>query len=219
MPFPLTHLCVSRKILESRPGLDPAQFLLGSIAPDAVHYRAEFQGAEMSNIGATKKISHLCPVSDQKWGQVTDNDGWIACVEDFLRGQDDSFAKGYAAHVLTDICNNLTLWNNFRTNHPEEAAKGYASKYYEDLRNIDSRLYNEHPAIPEIMNVLEKSAPVEMLALVTADEVSAIKHNLLYEHCKNISPNPLCEYHFVSYDDTLNFIENTAEFILERSWF
>ncbi|MCL2457015.1 MAG: zinc dependent phospholipase C family protein [Defluviitaleaceae bacterium] len=237
MSFPLTHLCVAQKVLfflNEKNEKNISQFLLGSIAPDAIHYREEFLGAQMKNIGAAKKITHLCPVSEEKWGQVTDNDGWVECVKNFLNEknfeknnfcEEDSqekkfFALGYAAHVLTDISNNKTLWKNFREKFPAEAAKGYASDYYADLRNIDTRLYKNFPGITEILRALEKSVPEEIDGLVSADEVLAIKNNLLYEHYKKISVQrenfPATEkYFFVSYDETIEFIENSATWISE----
>lgn len=212
MPFPLTHLCVAWKLKRD------AQFLLGSISPDAVHYRAEFlQRGVMNKIGPTKKISHLCPVSDERWGQVTDNDGWVRCVEKFLReNPGDIFAAGYAAHCLTDICNNKTIWHNFRTNHPDEAAKGYASDYYTDLRNIDAQLYLEFPGVPEIMETLATAVPEGLPGLVSAEETAAIKNNILNAHFKDVVFDKNYEYKFVKYEDTLNFIQEAAEFVVAK---
>ncbi|MCL2224759.1 MAG: hypothetical protein FWB96_07320 [Defluviitaleaceae bacterium] len=219
MAFPLTHLCVAWKIIEARgmEGQSAAQFILGSIAPDAIHYRAEFQGAAMSNIGPAKKITHLCPVSDERWGQVTDNDGWVECVKEFLReNPDNPFAEGYAVHVLTDIYNNKTLWDNFRTNHPEEAAKGYTSDYYKDLRNLDTRLFLEFHGISEILALLEKAIPEEIAGIIFASETHAIQQNLLHEHFQNAKSAPLVKiYRFLSWDDVLNFIQSAADFCMK----
>jgi hypothetical protein len=212
MAFPLTHLCVAQKILEMREISSPEQFMLGSIAPDAVHYRAEFTGAAMSNIGPTKKITHLCPVSDERWGQVTDNDGWVECVREFLRAHpNNTFAQGYAVHVLTDIQNNLTLWNNFRTNHPEEAAKGYKSDYYEDLRKIDTLLYLEYPNVNEILDTLSRAKPEGIDDIIFPTEVQAIQQNLLHEHFANAKKTSH-KFHFVTWEDTLDYIHTAAEF-------
>jgi hypothetical protein len=216
MAFPLTHLCVAWRILKKQnlQTQNSAQFLIGAIAPDAVHYRGEFQGALKKNIGATKKISHLCPVSDERWGYVTDNDGWVLCVKDFLRTREESFfALGYAAHSLTDLFNNKTLWCDFRTRYPEEAAKGYASGYYTDLHNIDTRLYQEFPGIEKIFAMLEKSKPVEMPGLISAQEIRAIQHNLLHEHFKNAKKSAVSdEYRFTTWEDTICFIQAATEF-------
>jgi hypothetical protein len=223
MPFPLTHLCVAWRILEKTPlpEKEAAQFLLGAIAPDAIHYRKEFQSANMKNIGAAKKITHLCPVSDERWGHVTDNEGWIKIVKNFLRTSIDCksveisqnpFTSGYAVHVLTDIHNNRTLWLNYCANHPAEAAKGYSSDYYKDLKSIDIRLFLEHPNTTQIMNLLAKAKPEGIAELVTAEETHAIQQNILHEHFKNAETALPHSCKFITYADTLNFIEAAAEF-------
>jgi len=213
MAFPLTHLLVAYEIIARYPrqDADAALLLLGSIAPDAVHYREGFIGGSMSNIGNAKKITHLCPVSDEKWGAVTDNDGWINKVKAFAKSHKGPLAEGYAIHVLTDIYNNITLWENFRTQHPKEAAKGYKSGYYQDLREIDLRLYQSKVKNSQIEPLLAKAVASEMPGLVTAEEIIAIQNNLL---CKNYeNPTPGYMYRFISYDETLRFIQDTADFI------
>jgi len=218
MAFPLTHLCVAWRIIERIQISNPAQFILGSIAPDAVHFRVEFAEATQANIGPAKKITHLCPISSEKWGYVTDNDGWVECVKDFLRNNENNpFTAGYAVHVLTDIANNMGPWKDFITNHPQEAAKGYTSAYYTDLKNIDLRLYHEIYKGSEIEKILQAATPQDMPGLVSEEEVRAIQENLLHVQYANV-PKPKevstdgCVY--VTYEQTLKYIEETAEWIV-----
>ena len=238
MSFPLTHLCVAWRVIEKLQNpvgnnllptefilRHPAQFVLGSVAPDAVHYRKEFVGATQSGIGPAKKTTHLCPVSEEKWGYVTDNEGWVQCVKEFLqnsvgrnlRPTEKSLAAGYAVHVLTDIANNMGPWHNFTTNHPQEAAKGYTSAYYTDLKNIDLRLYHEIYKDSEAEKLLQTATPQDMPGLVNCEEMRAIQENLLYVQYKDAPQNVStdnCVY--VTYQQTLDFIENTAEFCVKQ---
>ncbi|MCL2217671.1 MAG: hypothetical protein FWB91_11725 [Defluviitaleaceae bacterium] len=218
MAFPFTHLNVAFRVLKSRPlsETDAAQFLLGSVAPDAIHYRAEFLGAEMAKIGAAKKITHLCPVSNERWGEVTDNDGWINCVKNFLASNPGPLSAGYAVHVLTDIQNNRTLWHSFRTNYPEEAAKGYTSRYYDDLRAIEMHLYKRLTESPHIMRLLAKGVPDKIPGLTLKEELRAIQNNLLHEHFKTAASSSYTyEYSFISPDDMLTFIDDAVSFSAE----
>jgi len=216
MPFPLTHLCVAYRILEKRPSPAPEQFILGCIAPDAVHFRAEFQGATKALIGPAKKVTHLCPVSGEKWGKVTDVNGWIQCVKAFLRANpNDPFAAGYAVHVLTDIFNHIGPWHEFNTEYPDEAAKGYASDYYRDLRNIDLRIYRELFNGSEIEGLLQNSTPLDMPGLVTAAEQRAGRDSLLYTSYVDAPENvdtSTCFY--ITYEQTLAFINDAADFCI-----
>ena len=233
MAFPITHLLVADALLSRYPrtDTDAAQFLLGALAPDAIHYRKDFAGAEMKNIGAAKKITHLCPVSDERWGEVTDNEGWIECIKEFahthtgsqtgrgaINSQENSSAayaqaEGYVVHALTDCYNNMTLWDRFRTQHPAEAAKGYASGYYRDLQEIDLRLYLAYVAGSKIERLLAMAEPCDMPGLVSAGEIRAIRDNILCENYKGRVPLDGYEYSFVTYDEALDYIAKTADFI------
>lgn len=215
MAFPLTHLLVAKSLLEivSLPGIDSDLFLLGSIAPDGVHYRKGFVSAGMGNIGAQKKITHLCPVSNERWGQVTDNEGWEACVSHFLReNPNDSLCTGYAVHILTDIYNNTGIWDNFRTKHPEEAAKGYASDYYRDLKNIDIQLYFKLYKPGGIEDSLRSATARDLPGLVTAEEIHAIRDSLLYDQYSNVIMPTEKSYGYLTYGDVLAFIKDAAAY-------
>jgi hypothetical protein len=201
MAFPLTHLLVAHGL-----SCEPA-FLLGSISPDAVHYRRGYVGAQMSGIGEEKKATHYCHPTPQRWGRVTDNDAWLAnALAQLAPYMHEPFAAGYAAHIITDIHNNSTLWRGFVTNYPEEAAKGYKSEYYADLQAIDMHLYLTHPAVPQIMAALAKAQPPKLWegAPVSQEEIAAIQDNILHEHFKNareikrtyqyVTPQAMLEY-------------------------
>ena len=216
MAFPLTHLIVGQNMIKTYKIKHEADFLLGCIAPDAVHFRKSFVGAGMAEIGQAKKISHLCPISDEKWGSVTDNEGWIGCVKIFLTEHERTLFKfGFATHVLTDIYNNKTIWDSFRTNHPLEAKKGYKSAYYEDLKHIDALLKEDNEVTDEICEKLAQAKAVGIKGLVTADEVEAIKQSIIAEYGNASQTGSFDKKYltkFVSYDEMLIFIKEAAHY-------
>ena len=214
MAFPLTHMLVAEKVLEKLILPSPEQFILGSIAPDAVHYRKSVKNDPRGELGSLKKITHLCPTSEERWGYITDNDGWGVCVEKFLeKHPNDSLYTGYAMHVLTDMLNNKLLWYNFRTKHPEEAAKGYTSDYYKDLSCIDFKLYNDFANGGNILTLLEKAEPQDIPGLVTSHELGAIQNNLLHVQYANAFKDvdtTSCTY--VTYEQILKFSNLAANY-------
>jgi len=230
MAFPLTHLCVAEKLIFNLPKLSEmkktvaneeklAQFVLGTIAPDAIHYRKEYLGANMldtkSQIGFAKKNTHLCPNSEERWGFITDNAGWEKIVKNFVQKHHNNyFALGYAVHALTDIYNNMSIWNEFGTNHPEEALKGYTSDYYKEMKNIDLTIYHNYFKDSYVRDLLLKSIPCEQFSLVTAEEVTAIKNNLLHEAYKDAPEPKEMKYVFVSYDRVIKYIDETVNYII-----
>jgi len=211
----MTHLLVADALLAgSCPDSDAAQFLLGALAPDAVHYREGLVGASQADIGGAKKISHLCPVNDRRWGAETDNEGWVDCAKAWARNHTGPLAEGYFIHVLTDICTNMSIWGRFRTRYPAEAAKGYSSGYYRDLPEIDLRLYLEYVQGGRIEQLLATAKACDIPGLVSATEISAIRDNLLHENYKGRLPTAGYEYNFVTYDETLSFIEEATNAVL-----
>ena len=84
MPFLMTHLHVAKSMYQRIPEAikDLSQFLLGNIAPDAVHNR-------MGYTSEYKRVSHLC-VGNERWGMVTNNDEWTESVLKFLRKNKNS---------------------------------------------------------------------------------------------------------------------------------
>ena len=222
MAFPLTHLLVADLVLKRGAfDFEPGAFLLGSIAPDAVHFRAGFEGEKGGDFGAAKKVTHLCPISDEKWGQITDNAGWGECIREFLRAGEngkDSLCAGFAVHALTDIHNNVGIWNRFRTNHPEVAALGYDSGYYRDMKAIDIQIYYNLYKGRHIEGLLASATAKNMPGLVTAGEIRAIRDSLLYTQYRDVpAPSPLCNevFTYVTYDEVLDYIDEAADYCAE----
>jgi hypothetical protein len=227
MPFPITHLRVADKVARlldySGDNEKTALMLLGCLAPDGVHYRRGLVGASQKDIGATKKNSHLCPKSDEPWGKVTDNDGWITeannAVKKYLH---DPFVIGYAVHVFTDIYTNLTIWKNFCKNHPHEAAKAYKSGYYNEMGKLDLFLYQE-PESEGIIRLLslvkaDDSSLKFIPDRVTKEEVNAIRNSILYEGNGiyttyiNRPPADTSANYLVTLTQIKDFIEEAAAF-------
>jgi len=59
MPLPMVHLAVAVRLYEAQGVLPPSGFLLGSLAPDAIHARPGTQRAD-------KDVTHLLPGGDRQ---------------------------------------------------------------------------------------------------------------------------------------------------------
>ena len=221
MSFPITHLRVADIVAQSLKLDDEqgADLLLGSLAPDGVHYRAGLHGDAMHDIGAMKKISHLCPVSEERWGQVTDNENWLAEVKQFLHKETDYLAIGYAVHVLTDLFNNMTLWHNFRTHYPDEAAKGYASVYYRELPLLDLELYQQKET-RRILRLLPLAVPRDFPGRVNAEEIAAIRASIFakksgsYQAYVNQPPADTSGNRLITSGMMRDFVDSAVAFVL-----
>ena len=212
MPFPMTHLHIANNIATLHPECikSLSQFYLGTLAPDSVHFRAEF-------IANDKKTTHLC-VGDENWGEITNNDEWIDNVMSFLREHRNSenacFALGYAVHILADIYGNINIWTPFRLKMNLQMANYYGGEHHKRQAAVDFKLANEFEQKKEIWNLLEKSEEITIPGIVFAKDAEKQKRNILQVQYENITSN-MQTTEVAAYENALKQIENTTKFISE----
>ena len=103
MPYTMIHIRVAEKVIGYLDApVDYSTYILGTIAPDAVHASKDYTVA-------LKEASHaFC--DGLKWGKVADPADllkWQASIKDFYsenRGKcDRDFLLGYTVHLLVDV--------------------------------------------------------------------------------------------------------------------
>jgi hypothetical protein len=203
MPFPMVHLSIARNILSAAHHIEkPCQFMLGSIAPDSVHFRWDFDGD-------MKKVSHLV-VGDERWGWVTDNTGWkenALTFLDLMRGfEDPDFILGYCAHVLADIKHNIEIWTPFRLEHQHELESGQGSALHREAVEVDFELYRTCPERPEIGALLERARAVDIPGIVRSKDIEKAKSHLLHRQYLNRKPVDTSAYKYVTVKSMTDFV-------------
>lgn len=171
MPLPMVHLWVAVQMGEAR-GIWPSpEFLLGSIAPDAVHMRPGYERVH-------KRRSHLQDPRDteehdrvrafvQEHAVNSLSDGGEGDVEarDVAGSGCARFAAGYAAHILTD-----RLWNKrvivpFRERNAHLSREDQNALYYRETDQLDFNLYRRSPWRERVWQALQLAvAPDEVVA-------------------------------------------------------
>jgi hypothetical protein len=182
MPFPMIHLRVGWNILNGMREIKcPADFLLGVLAPDAVHVRVPYH-SDM------KRMSHLC-VGDEKWGLITNDQEWQDHVLGFLKENRDSeqgdFLLGYCVHILTDIQNNRKVWTPFRKVNQVVLDHGGGSLYHQESDKVDYGFYESFPHRKAIWELIERAQGQDVQAILTGAEVNAMKAYFLNERYRN----------------------------------
>ena len=226
MPFPMTHLIVAHKMAESYPNFaaDPPRFFLGAIAPDAVHYRDGFTGDD-------KKRSHLTP-GDEAWGLCTRNDEWAENALELLRQGENlggwDFIRGYAVHILCDICNNIYVWTPFRLKHPGVLEReGRDNISHRESGLVDLRLSQIYAQKPEIWEALGKARAFDfeglaggftgglISGLISKEELEKIRRSLLCEQYNDLPETDTSGNVLHTCESQLEFVDRAVEFIAE----
>lgn len=115
MSYPMVHLKIAYGLLVRDDGeriKRSGDFLLGSVAPDAVHFHDSYDVS-------LKERSHIWKFGP-RWGLTLDSEGWRDAIRKFWRENRDAvnrdFLAGYCAHLLTDWENDRRIWAPFMRN-------------------------------------------------------------------------------------------------------
>lgn len=209
MPFAMIHLNVALNILEKSDEIrEPEQFLLGALAPDAVHF--------MDNYNSwMKHKSHFC-VGEEPWGSVTNNNEWLDNIkintESYRSYDERDFYLGYFTHIITDLRNNIKIWLPFKESVKNDNTPGISKRYHEESNLVDIWLY--HKANKVINCLLEKSHAVG-IGDISVEAVEALKKSFMFERYKdtNILELDLSENQYVKVKEVQKFIEDEAKYV------
>jgi hypothetical protein len=160
MPLPMVHLSIAI-LLGERDVLFPSpDFLLGSIAPDAIHMRPNTARRD-------KHITHLLIPTD-----TPDH----ARVHDLLIQNSalPAFAAGYAAHVLVDRWWSNNIVQPFYDRVAalmDDAAR--TQLYYQETDQLDVNLFQRVPWRSQVWSLLAKAPAPDFPPWLTAAEIDA----------------------------------------------
>lgn len=217
MPFPISHMAIAKGMIKLCPAIaqNLPQFYMGSLAPDAVHFRPNM-------VPDDKKASHLCRDA-LPWGQVIDNTAWLDQVMGwyFAHEQDEQgdFIRGYCAHILSDIYHNIHYYGPYCQSHPEALRQSAAGTYHEKSKAVDFALAQQFEDREAVWAHLQGAHGITLSGMVDAGEIERMKATILYtqySHSPGIAPQA---YDEVTYRNTLQLIQGAAGFALERLGF
>ena len=210
MPYPMVHLHIAKNILEYSilPIENTPQFYLGSLAPDSVQFRKEYN----------KKYSHLC-ISEEPWGFVTNNYEWECHVINFIKKNyckiDINFLLGYGIHILADIQNNIEIWTPYRISNIGKNFKELHKNVFEENMIIDQKIFQEYVSKTEIFKLLRNSEDFDFFDIVNKEDMENIKNRILNLQYKNESVVNIENDMIKKLNVIIDFINTTSEYIIE----
>lgn len=208
MPLPLVHLAIAVDLATHYPLAGEAAFLLGSLAPDAIHMRPNTTRSD-------KNRTHLLTTNHS---ETPDTDYAAALDQFFVPAwqQADPFLQGYAAHLLADRRWVQTIMPHFRAVRPPELSNADGVKlYYHEVDQIDLMLYRQMPWRTEIWERLATATAQPVADLLTAAEVAGWQQRTFAwfaerEHTAEIQPR------YITYERVSEFIHEAATTIAEQ---
>ena len=204
MPLPMVHLSVAVALSGNEGRLPSADFLLGSIAPDAIHMRAhstklDKEHVHFIDLGASPQ--ELLQLFRAEYG-----------MDEF---QSIGFAGGYLAHLLTDRFWWQTIITPFRKKFPPTFPEpDFRRLYYRDTDRIDLDLYRQMPWRPQAWSSLEAVTAADFIPFLTAVEILQWRTRTLRWYDDPV-PDTMVEPVYISRLDTQAFIGQAVKEIAE----
>lgn len=202
MPLPMVHLSIAESMLRQK-GLDiNASFLLGSIAPDAIHMREHSTRED-------KDRTHFYLKGDTVLVDVFKNK-LMPYFEPFrFDEQRFWFARGYTAHVLTDLMWHQSVYRDFQSSIAQQQIKNERALYDMETDQVDFHLYKNEAWRPHVWELLDQSVSMDASGLLTAEEVQNWKTRTLCWFT-DLAKEPGIEPTYITGGVVHQFIQHTS---------
>ncbi|MDO3410935.1 hypothetical protein QWJ34_14280 [Saccharibacillus sp. CPCC 101409] len=163
MPLPMVHLGVAVRYFEG--SRVPDAFVLGSIAPDAIHMRkgAGREDKLRTHFGGKETAPDRLKRHYAEWIGRNPGEDWHLYV------------KGYFAHVLTDYLWGLDVYADFKRRAEQDGVPDseIKNRYYADTDGVDFRLYETAAWKEPVWERLLQAPAYAMSPLLSEREVDA----------------------------------------------
>lgn len=212
MSLQMIHMEIAYRLLQYLPQVKhPAEFILGSVAPDAVHMASQFD--------VNRKVSSHLFEGCGPWGDTQDYERWRHNINAFLEkvlivetaSAHRDFEFGICVHCLTDYWNDLEIWRKAqRVYLPKMAFGEFKESYYRELRNIDWWLYQNSKNTAAVREMLAAAASFAIEGLVDREELERQRAHLLYEQYE-VEKVDITQNHFFTTERIENFMTFVAD--------
>ncbi len=214
MAYSMIHLEVAYRLLNKWDWIkNPGDFLVGSVAPDAVHFCENYQ-IQM------KEKSHIWDCGP-RWGITEDSNKWESNVMRFWEESKDAdnrdFIAGYCVHILTDIQNDIKIWRPFRQMNLEGTnVEEVYHIYGKEASESDQWLYQTNPHSSHIMELLENGRVYSIENCIGKEEIEKLIQYMLTEEYVKKEIYDISGFRYCNDKVILGFIEECTEWLAER---
>ncbi|WP_459501087.1 zinc dependent phospholipase C family protein [Bacillus sp. C1] len=200
----IMHLIIANGIAEKLSIQDKTSFLLGGVAPDAVHSKAE------------KEISHFYAGTTKNYTRRIDYDAFFHKYESFM---DSPFILGYYTHLIADDnwLNGFFLpWLKNRIDHD----KIILSLYYNDFKLLNAKLLHYYDREQQLLFILNQQANIPKIEEVTIENALAFK-KFIFDDMLYPEQDLHTDLQVFTFNQIVGYIETAIEksvFLLETAF-
>lgn len=221
MSFQMIHMEIAYRLLNELPQINnPAEFILGSVAPDSVHMSPSYDVSK-------KVISHMFEGCGP-WSDTQDYKRWKSNIKNVFesvyiksaREEYRDFVLGLCVHCLTDYWNDIKIWKRLQGEYiPPMEFEVSKNAYYPEAQGIDKWLYQNSRNTQTVRDMLMKAKAFDVEELAVKENVEKQRSHLLNVQY-NVETIDISNYQFLSTEDISEFIDFVVDDIAKtiKSW-
>lgn len=221
MSFQMIHMEIAYRLLNKLPQINnPAEFILGSVAPDSVHMSPSYDVSK-------KVVSHMFEGCGP-WSDTQDYKRWKSNIKNVFESvyiksdieERRDFVLGLCVHCLTDYWNDVKIWKRLQGEYlPSMEFEVFRNAYYPEAQGIDQWLYQNSKNTNIIREMLMKAKAFDVKELVAKDNIEKQRSHLLNVQY-NVEMIDISSYQFLSAEDIYEFIDFVVDDIEKtiKSW-
>lgn len=213
MAFQMIHMEIAYRLLKRIPQIaNPAEFILGSVAPDSVHMNPNYD----INMKARSHLFEGCG----EWSDTQDYERWkrnirFFCEKIIKKKACKDFGIGICVHCLTDYWNDRKVWRTLQRKYiPPMTVDTFKKAYYPEAQGIDVWLYQHSENTNTIRKMLSEACAVDIEGMINKDDLERQKNHLLNVQYK-VDAVDISDYHYLSAEFLDDFLEFTVDAIAE----
>ena len=180
----MMHLLIADKIYTEKSNSihSYGDFLLGSIAPDAVHVKKNY-------IRGMKDISHY------RFNSKSHISHFDTFFDEYSTSENKDFVLGYLIHLLSDMIWYHSVRVPFKQKFLQAPSRDMSMNeaYYADCEQIEELLFWEEN-VPLIIKGITESKAYSLEGIIDAESVSAWKEKLIFAYNNKRDILPHTEY-------------------------
>lgn len=211
MPWPMVHFSIAEQLWNQNPS---PEFLLGSIAPDAIHMR---EGSTRQDKGRT----HLC----DDYGTMPSLTDFDNFYRQYVRSDDHSFNQfmlGYVSHIFTDLRWTETVWKDYVEKANEQCAQQHETlkdRYNKEVCQIEYHLCKSENWTDRVLTSLLQAKAYSVPSLLQEIEVKQYGEHVV-RNLRDTSNEPRIALCYITDQIVAEFIERTVDELkgLVRVW-
>jgi len=211
MPWPMSYLYISENTKDFLPAKikNLSQYYLGTIAPDAVHFRRNYTRDQ-------KKFSHLYMDIDKSNVDLYIENWEFNVKKLYIENKSQiefDFLLGYCTHLLADIYIYKYLYKPFQKEYCERSDLDYLKIYKNESLTIDFEIYQQFDYRNTIFPLLKEAIEIEFLHLIQKEDMDGIINNILnIQYNENQKKNGT-RNEYLKYEQIMDINKSAVEYI------